>query len=371
MGQYSIEARSLSILGGVASHNFWVLRDDQGRAVAELHGLATDRQTGESVPIGTDRERHSLRGWHFIHDERYARDFGSPVANTSYIQEGQTAVRVLSGSREEILERWKVAAREGVNLLNAQDRDYPNFGVDRQFGFDGQYRFRVDDSTVNSNSAYRTFGALMVGEAGVPVFRNTLQPGVGNHVLDRTTIHLLQYDQPEFRQGRAESGVQLAHGGADLDAARSHPGVVAAGRALEQASGLPAIPAEKLDQLAINLAAASRSPPPTASGEEQPALQRIAAVVMSTNGRDLIVSDAQPDRPEAARISVPLAQMLQTPSDTTTRTLAAEAQAFNLQGLGQQSQQGMGPLGMGQQTQTQLQGQSTEPAKPEAPAMRV
>lgn len=360
MGQYSIEARSLSIVGGVASHNFWVLRDDQGRAIAELHGLATDRQSGQAVPIGTDRERHSLRGWHFIHDERYARDFGSPVANGSYIQEGQTAIRVLSGSREEILERWKVAARDGVNLLNAQDRDYPNFGVDRQFGFDGQYRFRVNDSTVNSNSAYHTFGALMVGEAGVPVFRNVLQPGVGNHVLDPTTIHLLQYDRPQFRQGMGENEVRVAGVGTDLEAARSHPRTQEAGRALEQASGLPAIPAEKLDQLAVNLAAASRNPPPTASGEDQQPLQRIGSVAMSTNGRDLIVSDAQADRPEASRISVPLAQMLQPPTETATRTLAADTQALALQATNQQ-------------TQAQLQAQTTEPARPanEAPTMRV
>ncbi len=34
-GNFTIEARSLSILG-VASHDFWVLRDGDGNAIAEL-----------------------------------------------------------------------------------------------------------------------------------------------------------------------------------------------------------------------------------------------------------------------------------------------------------------------------------------------
>lgn len=59
MPKYTIEARSLNVLG-VAGHDFWVLRDEQGKALAELHGLATDRQTGEALTIGTDEARHSF-----------------------------------------------------------------------------------------------------------------------------------------------------------------------------------------------------------------------------------------------------------------------------------------------------------------------
>lgn len=322
MGQYSIEARSLSVLGGVASHNFWVLRDDKGKAVAELHGLATDRQTGRAVPIGTDAERHSLRGWHFIHDAKYARDFGSARTDASYIQEGQASIRVLSGSREEILARWKVAARDGVNLLNAQDRDYPNFGVARQAGFDGNYNFRINDSTVNSNSVYSTFGQLMVGASGVPVFRNTLQPGVGNHVLDSNTRLNLQYDRPQFRQGSVEADTVVAGLGVDLGTLRAHPRVVEAGKALADSSGFPQIPAERLEQFTANLAAAGRQPPSTASGADQPSLDRIAAIAMSTNGRDVILSNTTFDRAEGARVTVPFAQLLNQPAESAARTLS-------------------------------------------------
>ena len=41
MANYTIEARSLNILGA-ASHDFWVLyNSDTGDVIAELHGLAT------------------------------------------------------------------------------------------------------------------------------------------------------------------------------------------------------------------------------------------------------------------------------------------------------------------------------------------
>jgi hypothetical protein len=190
MGDWSIEARSLSIVGGAASHNFWVLRDDKGQAVAELHGLATDRDTGRTVPIGTDAEQHSLRVKHFIHDAGYARDFGAKPTNATYIQDGQRSDTVVSGSREEILERWKVGAKTAANLINAQDLDYPPGG------------FRLDGNTRNSNSVYRTVGTMMVGGSNVPVFQGPLQPGVNNYVLDHTTIRLNQYDRQEFRQGR-------------------------------------------------------------------------------------------------------------------------------------------------------------------------
>lgn len=72
---YTIEARSLDI-AGVASHDFWVLRDERGTALAELNGLATDRRTGEAVPIGTDEARHSLRIWHFPPRRRGGGPFG-------------------------------------------------------------------------------------------------------------------------------------------------------------------------------------------------------------------------------------------------------------------------------------------------------
>src|SRR5262245_7192661 len=45
------------------AHNFLVLYDDQGKVFAELHGLATDPQTGEPLPIG--RSSDYLRAHEF------------------------------------------------------------------------------------------------------------------------------------------------------------------------------------------------------------------------------------------------------------------------------------------------------------------
>lgn len=194
MGKWTIEARSLSIVGGAASHNFWVLRNDKGEAVAELHGLATDRKTGATVPIGTDAEKHSLRVKQFIHDPEYARNFGAKQANSTYIKDGQTSDTVFSGSREEVLERWKAGAKTAATRINALDLDYPPGG------------FKFDGTTRNSNSVYRTLGAIMVGEANVPVFKNVLQPGVNNHVLDPALRQLIQYDRP----GRDPNSDRLA-----------------------------------------------------------------------------------------------------------------------------------------------------------------
>ncbi len=66
-----------------------------------------------------------------------------------------------------------------VPELNAQDLDYPNYG------------FKLFGATINSNSAFRTFGELM----GVPVpgFSRRLQPGIGNYMLPRERIAALCY----------------------------------------------------------------------------------------------------------------------------------------------------------------------------------
>jgi hypothetical protein len=173
---YSIEARSLGV-AGVASHNFWVLRDEDGRAIAELHGLATDRETGLPVPIGTDAERFSLRQWHFPHDESYARGIGAAVDRRSYIQDGQSSQTVLIADRAEVLARWNSAVAAG-QALNNLDLDYPPYGV------------RVFGTTVNSNSSYRTTGEIM----GVAVHRfpGVMEPGVDNRMVTPESIERLR-----------------------------------------------------------------------------------------------------------------------------------------------------------------------------------
>lgn len=176
MPNYSIEARSLD-LAGVASHDFWVLRDENGRALAELHGLATDRESGRYVPIGTDEKKHSLRAWHFPHDAEYANSLGVRQRSDTYIQEGQANIMVLTADKNEVMARWNaaVAAKEPLNAL---DLNYPNYG------------FKVFQDTVNSNSTYRTFGEIM----GVPVrdFPWRVEPGIDNRMVDEKEIQRLR-----------------------------------------------------------------------------------------------------------------------------------------------------------------------------------
>ena len=54
MPVYSIEARSFCIALAWC-HNFWVLKNDSGETLAELHGLAYDRIRQKILPIGTTR----------------------------------------------------------------------------------------------------------------------------------------------------------------------------------------------------------------------------------------------------------------------------------------------------------------------------
>ena len=174
--QYSIEARSLGV-AGAASHNFLVLRDGEGRALAEIHGLATDRKTGEFIPIGTDEQKHSLRVWHFAHDAEYAKSIGANANGATFIQEGQDHKTMLSAGKEEVLARWN-AAVAAKDPLNALDRDYPSYG------------FKMSGDTVNSNAAYRTLSEVM----GVAVhdFPWKLEPGLDNRMTGQKEIEALR-----------------------------------------------------------------------------------------------------------------------------------------------------------------------------------
>ena len=179
MPNYTIEARSLGVVG-VASHDFWVLRDENGKALDELHGLATDRKTNIPQPIGTDEEKHSLRIWNFPHDPGYANSIDAKATGLTYIKNDQTHMTVLDAPKEEVLARWNaaVAAKEPLNAL---DLNYPNLG------------FKVFGDTVNSNSAYRTLGETM----GVAVkdFPGVVEPGIDNRMTTKEQIEKLRTHQ--------------------------------------------------------------------------------------------------------------------------------------------------------------------------------
>jgi hypothetical protein len=170
-----IEARSFRV-ALACCHNVWVLKSVDGRTLAELHGLAYDRISKKILPIGTTRN-HSLRVFHFAHDETYAAAHGLPVSSTRMYWKSRTRV-VYEG--EDALARWN-AALNAMPLLDGLDLTYPPYG------------FNVLRPTINSNSAYRTFGEIM--GVAVPAFGGALGPGARNLMLDTQQLERVSFAQ--------------------------------------------------------------------------------------------------------------------------------------------------------------------------------
>lgn len=152
---YIVEARSYS-LKGIASHNFWVLRDDQGKCLSQLHGLATDRKTNRFKPIG------------FFNDRLGFYEFKSENKDPTFISVTQKSVSVYTGEQQTVLQTWNKASCR-VEWLNRQDLNYSPFGV---FGF----------PITNSNSAYHLFARLMGIECCR--FSGVIEPGIKNSLAN-------------------------------------------------------------------------------------------------------------------------------------------------------------------------------------------
>ena len=171
--KHIIEARSFRV-AFACCHNFWVLKDASGNTLAELHGLAYDRITKRILPIGTTTN-HSLRVFLFAHDPAYAATLRVPVSSTRMYRKSRARV-VYEG--EDALARWEAAVR-AMPALDALDLTYPPFG------------FNVRCATVNSNSAYRTFGEIMGVE--IPTFGAALEPGRRGRMLGQEALELARY----------------------------------------------------------------------------------------------------------------------------------------------------------------------------------
>ena len=178
---HTIEARSFRV-AFACCHNFWVLKNANGHTLAELHGLAFDRVTQRILPIGTTKN-HSLRVFVFPHDQSYAAMIGLPVGSTRMYWKSRAQV-VYEG--EDALARWN-AALKAMPMLDALDLTYPPFG------------FNVLGPTVNSNSAYRTFGEIM----GVPIqtFGGVLGPGTRNGMLSKSELERIAFAPEGQRRG--------------------------------------------------------------------------------------------------------------------------------------------------------------------------
>jgi hypothetical protein len=166
-GQYRIVKAELPLLGGIAGHNFLVLIDPNGKAIGELHGLATDTE-GHAKPIGnlpSDR----LKG----HDDKrwYRPDFAQ--------------AEVASGDQAKVMNLWNAAAAARAKM-DTRDIHYPWFGL-------GQ----------NSNSFLSTMIAAM-GLTEPPLSGGApVKPGAGSMLLEPKDI---QDIQRQFNIGMPRSG---------------------------------------------------------------------------------------------------------------------------------------------------------------------
>jgi hypothetical protein len=175
---YVIEARSYRFAFAF-SHNFWVLRRGDGNAVAELHGLAFDRTSRTILPIGTTAD-HSLRVFVFPHEREYAMKVGRKITVTRMFE--MSRGRAVYRGRDA-LARWE-AAIAAMPILEELDLTYPPYG------------FNVLSPTVNSNSAYRTFGEIM--DVPIHTFVAMVQPGIGSRMLSPQALRRLRYRRPAF-----------------------------------------------------------------------------------------------------------------------------------------------------------------------------
>lgn len=172
---YSIEARAYDIVG-LAAHNFWVLRDEKGNVLGQLHGLATTNEN-RIKPIGTIGDK--LKFYHF--GSRALLSGLSPQKNLNYIKAGQRSQRMYSGSPDEVLGRWDNAVK-ALPYLNSLVVPYTSFAV-------------LGLIPVNSNTAYTLLGKLM----GIPVhyFPGYWQPGWHgtDKILTVSQLKAMSYSQ--------------------------------------------------------------------------------------------------------------------------------------------------------------------------------
>lgn len=181
---WSIEYREYNILA-LAGHNYWVLRNDAGERVGEIHGLAYNRETREIEPIGNSS--HQLKVF----------TYGETEVSKLYM-EGQSAKSVFSGTQDEVLAKWNagVVAGDKINELNIT---YNLLG-----GSSG------DLKTGNSNSVSNTLGAVMNVETPNLSWW-TLNPGDGKNLLPKSTY-------PEFYVPGASGASNFTSDAFDLNA---------------------------------------------------------------------------------------------------------------------------------------------------------
>jgi hypothetical protein len=157
---YRIEFREYNI-AGFGGHYFFVMYNDTGLRVGELHGLATNRVTGLPVAVGTNADQ--LRGWIY------------PLQNGTYsglYQAGQSSQTVFQGTAAEATARWNAGSVAALQITNN------NVTYDLMGGPGAGL------SMGNSNSVANTLGAVM-GVETPNLSWWTFNPGDGKNLLPK------------------------------------------------------------------------------------------------------------------------------------------------------------------------------------------
>ncbi len=154
-GFWSIQLMQQPLVFGIAGHNFLTLRNEKNLIVGELHGLATNAQTGKWKYRGND-STDILHVWHFKSSLEYVT------------QKNYAGTLLFKGSKTDAINLWNMAVTCG-EYINSKTLLYPPYGV------------KVNGDTENSNSVAYTLTLCM----GLDAERlGLITPGWGKNLLD-------------------------------------------------------------------------------------------------------------------------------------------------------------------------------------------
>ncbi len=128
-GYWSIQKREHRLMLGLTGHTFIELRDKNDKVIAQLHGLATDKNTNKWKEIGNSDDDY-LKVWEFDQD-KYKEYRGLDI--------GRTSVNIITGNEKAMNKKWQELVLCGTEI-NKIEIKYPKYG------------FRIFSETENSNS---------------------------------------------------------------------------------------------------------------------------------------------------------------------------------------------------------------------------
>lgn len=115
VGVWSIEKLQKPLVFRIAGHNFFALRNAEGKIVSELHGLATDEKTNTWTYVGTGMGE-LLKVW----------EFDTSIFGTTHTM--LPGIVIQEGDEESIRALWNKAKLCGEKI-NKKNIVYPPLGM--------------------------------------------------------------------------------------------------------------------------------------------------------------------------------------------------------------------------------------------------